>query len=371
MTGSDDVLRLRHAQGETRIVVGEGCLARAVVASAELWRGRTVFLVSSPLVLRLQGSELAPLRAAAGALVELEVPDGESAKCLEVAGPLWETMARAGGKRDSVVVAFGGGSVGDLAGFVAATFLRGVAFVQFPTTLLAQVDAAIGGKTAIDIDAGKNLVGAFHQPELVVAESRTLTTLPRAELRSGLVEAIKMAALLDLALLARIERDLERLLAGDPKALAPVVLGAAAAKVGVVERDPFERGERQLLNYGHTFGHALEAAAGFGRIPHGDAVAWGMRFSHRLALRRGADADFLARVELLLDRLEVPLPPPVDIDTVIGNLARDKKARESGLVWVLPMAPGRGERNAGVEASEVASEVTSFLSRLRAGSAPV
>jgi 3-dehydroquinate synthase len=371
MAGGDDALRLRHAQGETRIVVGEGSLAGAVAENAELWRRRTVFLVSSPTVLRLQGGELAPLRAAAGALVELEVPDGESAKSLAIAGRLWEAMARAGGKRDSVVVSFGGGSVGDLAGFVAATFLRGVAFVQLPTTLLAQVDAAIGGKTAIDLVAGKNLVGAFHQPELVVAESRTLATLPRAELRSGLVEAIKMAALLDLDLLADIERDCERLLAGEPAALAPVVRAAAAAKVRVVERDPFERGERQLLNYGHTFGHALEAAAGYGRLLHGDAVAWGMRFCHRLALRRGADAGFLARVERLLDRLDVPPPGEVALAVVLENLARDKKARETGLVWILPMAPGRGERTAGVEPAEVAAEAATFLSDLRGGSGPV
>jgi 3-dehydroquinate synthase len=371
MSGSGGPLRLRHAGGETRIVVGEGCLAAALAGCPELWQRRQVVLVSSPEVMRLQGAELAPLRELAPGLVELEVPDGEAAKNLEVSGRLWEAMARAGGKRDSVIVAFGGGTVGDLAGFVAATFLRGVAFVQLPTTLLAQVDAAIGGKTAIDIAAGKNLVGAFHHPALVVAESRTLSTLPRAELRSGLVEAIKMAALLDLELLGRIERDLERLLAGDPEALAPVVRAAAAAKVGVVERDPFESAERQLLNYGHTLGHALEAAAGYGAMLHGDAVAWGMRFSHRLARRRGADGAFLARVDRLLDRLGLPLPPAVALEAVIGNLARDKKARESGLIWILPMAPGRGERVAGIGAAEVAAEAGSFLADLAAPEGPV
>lgn len=371
MSGAGEALRLRHARGVTRIVAGEGCLPAALAESPELWQRRTVFLISSPRVMRSQGHELAPLRALAPELVELLVPDGEAAKSLEIAGGLWEAMARAGGKRDSVVVAFGGGAVGDLAGFVAATFLRGVDFVQLPTTLLAQVDAAIGGKTAIDIPAGKNLVGAFHQPVLVAAESRTLTTLPRAELRSGLVEAIKMAALLDLPLLARIERDLDRLLAGEPAALAPVVRSAAAAKVGVVERDPQENGERQLLNYGHTFGHALEAAAGYGAMLHGDAVAWGMRFSHRLARRRGADGDFLARVERLLDRLGLPDPPAVALDTVIANLARDKKARESGLIWILPLAPGRGERVAGIGAGEVAAEVGTFLAHIAGGAGPV
>ncbi len=361
MSGASGPLELRHAAGTTPIFAGEGCLATAVAARPELWNRRQVFLISSPEVMRLQGAALAPLRDRAPAWIELEVPDGEAAKCVEVASRLWEAMARAGGKRDSVVVAFGGGTVGDLAGFVAATFLRGVALVQLPTTLLAQVDAAIGGKTAIDIAAGKNLVGAFHQPELVAAESRTLSTLPPAELRSGLVEAIKMAALLDLELLGRIERDLDRLLAGDPAALAPVVRAAAAAKVGVVERDPFEGGERQLLNYGHTLGHALEAAAGFGSMLHGDAVGWGMRFSHRLARLRGADGEFLDRIDRLLGRLDLPALPALSVEAVLANLARDKKARESGLTWVLPMAPGRGERVAGIAGAEVAREVGSFL----------
>lgn len=371
MSRGGEALVLHHPRGETKIVIGHGCLSGALAENAALWSGRTVFLVSSPTVLRLHGSAIAALRALAGKLVELQVPDGEAAKSLAVAGRLWEEMARAGGKRDSVVVAFGGGSVGDLAGFVAATFLRGVAFVQLPTTLLAQIDAAIGGKTAIDISAGKNLVGAFHHPELVVAEASVLSTLPATELRSGLVEAIKMAALLDLELLAWIERDLERLLAGEPEALAPVARRAAAAKVGVVERDPFEAGERQLLNYGHTLGHALETAAGYGAMLHGDAVAWGMRFSHRLALRRGADGEFLARVERLLDRLDVPPPPPVAAAELAGNLARDKKARESGLVWILPMGPGAGERTGGIADAEIASELESFLTTFRDGAGPV
>lgn len=364
-------LSLRYPQGETTIVTGEGCLPGTVADYCELWRGRTVFLISSPTVLHLQDAAVAPLRAAAPALVELVVPDGEAAKTVDVAARLWEEMARAGGKRDSVVVAFGGGSVGDLAGFVAATFLRGIAFVQVPTTLLAQIDASIGGKTAIDIAAGKNLAGAFHHPLLVAADTRTLTTLPAAELRSGLVEAIKMAALLDLELLACIEVDLDRLLDGDPAALAPVVRRAAAAKVGVVQRDPLEHGVRQLLNYGHTLGHALEAAAGYGTMLHGDAVGWGMRFCHRLARRRGADVAFLARIERLLDRMGLPLPPPVDASQVTANLARDKKARDSGLVWVLPMAPGAGERVEGIGTTEVATEIESFLEDCRSVAGPV
>ncbi|MEO8276420.1 MAG: 3-dehydroquinate synthase [Thermoanaerobaculia bacterium] len=355
------------------IVAGIGCLPQALADAREIFAGRAVFVISSPTVLRLHGAALEPMKALSGSFRLLEVPDGEAAKSLAVAGRLWEELARAGGRRDSRIVAFGGGSVGDLSGFVAASFLRGVDFVQIPTTLLAQVDAAIGGKTAIDLAAGKNLVGAFHQPLLVIADSAFLPTLPRAELRSGLVEVIKMAALLDVDLLAVVERDLAVLLAGDAGALAPVVQRAAAAKAGVVARDPFEAGERQLLNYGHTLGHALETAAGHGRLLHGDAVAWGMRFSHQLAAGRGADRDFLARIERLLDRLDIPPPvgPAVSPAALVEILARDKKARASGLTWILPMSPGNGQRTEGIPMSEVAAELARFLDVIATGPGPV
>jgi 3-dehydroquinate synthase len=359
-------IELRHDRGVTTLVAGAGVLADAVQAANDRFVGRAIFAISSPGVLEHHAAALAPLAAAGTAFHLLEAPDGEPAKRLAVAERLWESLAATGGKRDSVIVAFGGGSIGDLAGFVAAAFLRGVAFVQVPTTLLAQVDAAIGGKTGVDLEAGKNLVGAFHHPELVVADTRFLATLPRRELRSGLVEAIKMAALLDLDLLARIERDLPGLLAGDPALLAPVVRAAAAAKVAVVERDPYEGGERQLLNFGHTLGHALETEAGYGHLAHGDAVAWGIRFANRLARLRGADVPFLDRLERLLDRLESPIPPALDDAALLARMARDKKARESGLTWILALGPGRGARVADLPAERVAAELRGFTAALRA-----
>jgi 3-dehydroquinate synthase len=355
---------LRHPGGTTRILVGDGIFAEALAAEAELFRGRALFAITSPAIVEHHGAALSPLASAGSAFTLLDVPDGEPAKSLAEAEKLWERLATGGGKRDSLVIAFGGGSVGDLAGFVAASFLRGVRFVQAPTTLLAQIDAAIGGKTAVDLAAGKNLVGAFHHPDLVISDTRFLATLPRGELRSGLVEAIKMAALLDLQLLAQIERDLPALLEGDSAALAPVVRAAAAAKAELVERDPFETGDRMLLNYGHTLGHALEAEAGYGAMLHGDAVAWGMRFAHRLARQRGADAAFLARVENLLDRLEVPPPPAFDARKVAARIGRDKKARESGLTWILPLAPGMGARIPDLAPGLVHAELERFLGLL-------
>src|SRR5215210_3233080 len=233
---------LRHPSGSTPVLVGGDALASAHDQLAKWLSGRTVFLVSTPRVLGLHGSRLEPLRREAGRWVVLEVEEGEPAKTVESAERLWNEMLAAGGKRDSRVIAFGGGSVGDLAGFTAGCFLRGVEFVQIPTTLLAQVDAAIGGKTGVDLPGGKNTVGLFHHPWMVVCDTVVLPTLPREELRSGLVEVIKMAALLDPDLFERIERQLDDLLDGDADALCPVVSAAAAAKIGVVESEPTEQG---------------------------------------------------------------------------------------------------------------------------------
>ena len=365
-----ETIELRHSgppSGITRIHVGEGVLAPAVAAESELFAGRAIFAVTSPTIVENHGAALVPLVEAGAAFTLLDVPDGEAAKSLAEAGKLWERLATGGGKRDSLVVAFGGGSIGDLAGFVAATFLRGVRFVQIPTTLLAQVDASIGGKSGVDLASGKNLVGAFHAPELVISDSLFLATLPPEELRSGLVEAIKMAALLDLELLARIERDLPALLAGEAAALAPVVRSAATAKARLVERDPFEAGDRMLLNYGHTLGHAIEAEVGYGRMPHGDAVAWGIRFANRLAARRGTDPVFLARIDALLDRLQIPAPAGLDPARLEARMARDKKARESGLTWVLPVGAGKGARVSDLAPGAVREELGSFLATLPAG----
>lgn len=361
-----ETLRLRHPGGETPIVIGDGAFGVSIGPLGDWLAERTVFVVTTHIVRRLHGSSLAPLESVARRWAVLEVPEGEAAKTLEGAGALWREMLRAGGKRDSRVLAFGGGSVGDLAGFVASGFLRGVAVAQLPTTLLAQADAAIGGKTAIDLPEAKNSVGSFHHPDLVVADTRWLATLPREQLRSGLAETIKMAALFDRDLLTRIERDLDELLAGDPAALAPVVEAAARHKVAVVERDPAERGERALLNFGHTLGHALEAAAGYrspadGGLLHGDAVAFGMLFALRLSRRSGLPAGDAGRVRALLGRLGLPPLPGASAETLLAGMARDKKAREGRLDWIVLEALGRGRIDGSLSAEDVARELGSFL----------
>lgn len=354
-------LELRHPAGVTPVWVGDGALA-AVAGELAAWlAGRNVFLVTTPRVWELHGARVQPLLGAGRRAQVLTVEEGEAAKTVTAAERLWEAMLAAGGKRDSRMVALGGGSVGDLAGFAAGCFLRGVAIAQLPTTLLAQVDAALGGKTGVDLPGGKNTVGLFHHPAMVVCDTAVLATLPAAELRSGLVEVIKMAALLDPELFGRVERDLPALLAGEAAALGPVVAAAAAAKLRVVERDPDERGERRLLNFGHTLGHAVESACRYQGLRHGEAVGYGLLFAWRLSRRRGLPAAVAARGRRLLERLELPPLPALDPAALLDLMARDKKARESGLTWVLQRDLGEGEMVEGLPAAEVAAQLADFL----------
>jgi 3-dehydroquinate synthase len=364
MTLTSETLRnltLRHPGGETPVWVGEDALAAVRERLAGWLQGRKVFLVSTPRVLELHGERLAALRDAAARWVTLTVDEGEPAKSVSTAERLWNEMLEAGGKRDSRLIAFGGGSVGDLGGFVAGCFLRGIEVAQVPTTLLAQVDAAIGGKTAVDLPGGKNTVGLFHHPQMVVCDTSVLPTLPREELRSGLVEVVKMGFLLDSELFARVEAELELLLAGDAAALGPVVAAADAAKIGVVERDPTEQGDRRLLNFGHTLGHAIESSLGYGGLRHGEAVGYGILFALRLAVRRGLDPAAAARMRALLARFDLPPLPTLDPEALLTHMARDKKALEGGLVWVLPAALGEGRMVRGIGREELAAELAGFL----------
>jgi 3-dehydroquinate synthase len=363
MSGAPEPERqsLRHGRGVTHLVHGAGALEAASDELAAWLAGRRVFVVTTPRVWRLHGGDLAPLLAAASAVERLEVPEGEAAKTLGEAQRLWEGMLRAGGKRDSRLLAFGGGSVGDLGGFVAAAFLRGIACAQLPTTLLAQVDAAIGGKTGVDLPEAKNSVGLFHHPFAVVADTRWLSTLDARQRRAGLVEVAKMAFLLDAPFFAEVEERLGALLAGDAAALAATVPAAAAIKVRVVERDPEESGERALLNFGHTLGHALEAAGGYQGLLHGEAVAWGLLFALRLAARRGLPPAAAARLAAVVRAIDPPPPPPVSAERLVELVGRDKKAREAGVGWVLPEDVGRGRWGVRVPPEEVAAELGAFL----------
>jgi 3-dehydroquinate synthase len=325
------------------VVIGTGAIAEVTQVLAGR---RRVAVVSQERVAGHHGDAMRDALDAAGAAHEIFlVGDGEEHKRLATVDDLARRFARFGLLRDDAVVALGGGIVGDIAGFAAATYHRGVAVVQVPTTLLAMVDAAIGGKTGVNLPEGKNLVGAFHQPIAVLADPSTLSSLPERELACGLGEVAKYALLGDDELAATIERDAEAIRAREQVTVSRVVVRCARAKARVVVADELERtGARAALNLGHTLGHALEIACGHD-LPHGEAVAVGLVFAGNLAaaLER-VTPDVTSRWERLVGRLGLPTRAPAGLDgaEVVGLMRRDKKSVGS-LSFVLP-GPGGVER---------------------------
>ena len=279
---------VRLASRAYRIMVAAGARADVGVQLAKLSVGRRVALLTDATIRHLHGEVVTQSLVSAGFdVTEVLLPEGEQAKTLDVLREVWDDLLEAGCDRTSTVVALGGGAVGDLAGFAAATYMRGINFVQVPTTLLAQVDASIGGKTAIDHPRAKNLIGAFHQPRLVMVDPAALTTLSEREYRSGLAEVIKHGIVLDAAYFEDLERSLPALLVRDLVVLERVVAGSCRLKAAVVERDEQEAELRHVLNYGHTIGHALEAATGFDPLHprRGRLARHGRRGAHRRAPR--------------------------------------------------------------------------------------
>ncbi len=325
------------------VCVGSGTIASVGSLLPELPGASTAFVVADRTVsARWLEPLTASLSEAGLAAVPLVVPAGEDAKTLRVYETLLHQLATQEAHRDDPVIALGGGAVGDLAGFVASTYMRGVPFVQVPTTLLAQVDAAIGGKAAVNLPEGKNLVGAFAQPRLVVADVDTLATLGDRDFRSGLSEVVKYALILDRELLDVLERDPAGLLARDPATLEWVVARCVAAKARVVAEDERDDGRRLILNYGHTLGHALERLDAFAGRSHGEAVAVGMVFAARLAEARNvAPGGLAARTGRLLASFGLEtdgsLPDP---DDVLSAFKLDKKYR-GGVRFVLLEDVGR------------------------------
>jgi 3-dehydroquinate synthase len=279
-------------------------------------------------------------------IAQLTLPAGEANKTLDSCAKIFEVLAGMKASRDACIVALGGGVIGDLAGFAAACWMRGIAFVQVPTTLLAMVDSSVGGKTAVDLPQGKNLVGAFHQPRAVLIDTATLATLPERELRAGLAEVIKYGALGDAAFFAWLERSAAALLARDPGALTEAIAHCCAQKAGIVARDETEQGERALLNFGHTFGHALEVIGGYGTLLHGEAVAIGMCLAARLSTRlRRAPQEDAERLQSLLARCGLPTTAPdgTDPDAVLAAMKLDKKNVSGRLRLILWRGIGLAE----------------------------
>ena len=332
------------------IRIGPGLLGDGAALAAHV-RGRHVLLVSDsqvgPLYAARVVAALAPHTTAQ--VVVSCIAAGEASKSLDGFAELLRELADIQATRDACVFALGGGVVGDLAGFAAACWMRGIDVVQLPTTLLAMVDSSVGGKTAIDLAQGKNLVGAFHPPRAVFADTATLRTLPGRELRAGFAEVIKYGAIMDAPFLDWLDAHADALLARDDAALAEAIARSCAHKAAIVARDPREHGERALLNFGHTFAHAIEAEQGYAGgdgMNHGEAVAAGMllaaRLSAVLGLATAADAERLHR---LLVRFGLPagLPPGLAAEALLARMRLDKKAAATGLRFVLWKGPGAAQ----------------------------
>ena len=328
------MLWARSASGDYPVYVGHD-----VLAAAPRPRGGRPFVVTDETVGELYGG------AVAGAAATIAIPPGEGAKTWEQAGRVLRALAKAGMEHDDHVVALGGGVVGDLAGFCAATYQRGVPVVQLPTTLVAQVDSAYGGKTGVDLPEGKNYAGAYHQPSAVLADPAVLATLPPPELAAGWAEVIKTALIAGGPLWERVR---------DPGAAvdAELVLACARTKLAVVAQDERDQGRRQVLNLGHTLGHAIETATGYARYRHGEAVGLGLLAALALSGQPALRAE--VRALLAAHGLPVALDPAVDRDAVLAALEGDKKRRGGRIGWVLVEAPGDVRSGRAVEPDEVA-----------------
>lgn len=328
------------------IIIRPGALADIGALLLGLKVGRRALIVTDTHVAPLWADKVRENLAAAGFSPSLvTLPAGEEAKSLGWLAHLYSAAVSAGLERSSPVVGVGGGVVGDTAGFLAATYLRGVPFIQLPTTLLAQVDSAVGGKVAVNLPQGKNLVGAFYQPRLVLVDPEVLATLPEEEYRAALGEVIKYGAILDAAFLAYLEEHLPALLGRNPAVLAAVIERCLALKARVVEEDEREAGRRALLNFGHTLGHVLEAASHF-TLRHGAAVARGMGAEAELARRLGLLAsEDVRRLRELIARagLSAALSPAPAWEDARPLLYRDKKVRDGRLIFALPHGLGLGQ----------------------------
>ena len=328
---------------EYDVFVGRGLLDRVGDLVREASSARRVALITDETVGGLYGVTVASKLITAGFDVQsLSVVPGEASKSWAVAGELLEAIAELRLDRSDLIVALGGGVIGDLAGFAAATYLRGIEFVQVPTTLLAQVDSSVGGKTGVDLRAGKNLAGAFKQPVRVIADTTLLESLSEADWASGLAEIAKSAAIDGEAFISWMEEHADELRDRDSGAVIEAVSRCIAFKARVVSADEREAGLRECLNYGHTFGHALEKVAGYGAYPHGIAVAEGMRFAVRLAVDAGsASTDLVIRQDTLLDRLGLSaIREPRNAGDLLSAMKSDKKARSGAVRFVLLDAPG-------------------------------
>lgn len=332
-----NALSVSLGENSYEILIDSGSLSALGARCSEAGLCGSVALITNSTVAGLYGQTVQDsLEAAGNAVTLIEIPDGEEYKNSTTLNKVYDALIEGGIDRTSFIVALGGGVVGDLAGFAAATYLRGIPFVQVPTTLLAQVDSSVGGKTAIDHPRGKNLIGAFYQPKLVLIDVETLKTLPEREFRAGLAEVVKYGVVFDESFFEFLEQSAASILELEPSALQHVILRCCQLKAGVVEQDEKESGLRAILNYGHTLGHAIETGSGYGDLVHGEAVAIGMVLAARISLAHDhCTAEDAARIERLLNIFGLSLTPPtIERSRLLAALVTDKKSRGGAISFI-------------------------------------
>jgi 3-dehydroquinate synthase len=352
------------AEKKYPIVVGKGLLSDAGILLSGAGFKSAPIVISNARVWRLHGDVLAKsLKRVFGPGTLIRIGDGEQFKNHATLMKIYEGMFHAHADRRSWILAFGGGVVGDIAGFAAATFMRGIPYAMAPTTLLSQVDSSIGGKVGINVKEGKNLIGAFHQPTAVLTDIGVLRTLPKRELRSGLYEVIKSSAIGSMPLVGYLERKLPEILSCRPQAMEQIVVSTAKIKAGIVTSDEKEGGVRMILNYGHTVGHAFETATDYRRFKHGEAVGWGMI----AALEYGRELGMLlpeesARLIRLIHRVgRLPSLKGISVDDLWDSLVRDKKFRSGDIRMVLLRQLGDAETRGGIVADSLRQFLRRFL----------
>mgnify|MGYP001556836237 CR=1 FL=1 len=353
-----ETIQISSRYGDYDVIVGRNVLTRKTLHIDCLAKAKKVAIISQKNILELHGEKLLKsLSIPKERLFIRTVQRSEKAKSIETCTRLWQELLKEGFSRDSLIVAFGGGVVGDLAGFVASTLLRGIPWLNIPTTLLAQVDASVGGKTGINVPQGKNLVGAFYPPKRVIVHTAFLDTLSKKELKSGLGEVLKYAIGIDQRVWLKCKRESFK---ATPS--AGLVTACLRAKADVVTKDELEGGLRKILNLGHTLAHAIEGAAP-AKMSHGEAVAVGLRYALALAFKHGvASSEYVSEALDLLGKAQLAKRPPsgLTFTKLLPFFAVDKKSEKGGLTWVLPTGPGQCKLVKGLDNNQLAKVYTEF-----------
>jgi 3-dehydroquinate synthase len=359
-------IAVKTASADYPVYLGRGLFGGIPCKLGLSKASRRIFVLTSPEIWSLWGKHFLAAFPGASAPTVLFLPAGERFKRMAQVERLAAELAQAGADRSSLLIAFGGGIVGDLGGFLAAIYMRGIEYVQVPTTLLAQVDSSVGGKTGVNLTAGKNLVGSFHHPLAVFADIEVLQTLPDRELRAGLFESVKAGIIRDASLFRFMEQNAEAILAREPAALERVIGASIRMKAGVVGIDERESSLRMILNFGHTLGHAIEAATGYKKLLHGEAIAWGMLAALQISLaRRTVGPEQADRIEAVIGAYGPLAGFRASIDKLLDAAGRDKKNRAGKRRFVLAQGIGRAVVVEDVTEAEMAEAARWVVARAR------